>query len=276
MAFSDIFNIPFFISLGITLLLAGLLGMFFVQRLQEQNHKMSSMLGLVSTMADELNVIRNTLNILSYNNIQQGGKTKHVDMSTANTSSNKLISVSDDESNDDVDSDSDSDDNDSDDSDSDDEDIDEAEYVDSEPESDNKIIIELNPVKIIKFDNLSKENDEIIVEELDIESDDDIEEDNIEDIVIDQEPQELDQELQEQVQDIIIDEFKEGLPKDMNFIKNIDIFNLEETEIKEVVNIDYKKMSLDKLKNIATTKGLINNDNSLKITKNAIIKMLEA
>ena len=62
----------------------------------------------------------------------------------------------------------------------------------------------------------------------------------------------------------------------MNFIKNIDIFNLEETETKEVVNIDYKKMSLDKLKNIATTKGLINNDNSLKITKNAIIKMLEA
>ena len=39
MALSDIFTVPFLVSLGITLLLAGLLGMFFVQRLQEQKQE---------------------------------------------------------------------------------------------------------------------------------------------------------------------------------------------------------------------------------------------
>ena len=44
MALSDLFNTPFLISLGITLLLVGFLGMFLTQKMLEQNHKISSML----------------------------------------------------------------------------------------------------------------------------------------------------------------------------------------------------------------------------------------
>jgi len=57
---------------------------------------------------------------------------------------------------------------------------------------------------------------------------------------------------------------------DLEFIKSIDISNLEESGEKNTV--DYKKMSLNKLKEIAVSKGLLN-DNS-KATKNAILKLL--
>jgi hypothetical protein len=66
-----------------------------------------------------------------------------------------------------------------------------------------------------------------------------------------------------------------GSPENINssnleFIKSIDISNLEESGEKNTV--DYKKMSLNKLKEIAVSKGLIN-ENS-KATKNAILKLL--
>ena len=103
MALSDIFTVPFLVSLGITLLLAGLLGMFFVQRLQEQNHKMASMLGLVSTMAEELNYIRGRLQMISYSVPQAQMQTTESQMDS------KLIPVSDGEDDDSDDDESDSD-----------------------------------------------------------------------------------------------------------------------------------------------------------------------
>ena len=73
------------------------------------------------------------------------------------------------------------------------------------------------------------------------------------------------------------DEVKEELAENvtqekLNFIKSIDISNLEEHA--ESGNVDYKKMSMAKLKSIAVARGLIQ-DNS-KATKNAILKMLSS
>ena len=61
MPLGEYLSVPFLISLGITLLLVGIIGMFFTQRLQEQNHKINSMVGLISTMAEELGYLRNKL-----------------------------------------------------------------------------------------------------------------------------------------------------------------------------------------------------------------------
>ena len=57
MSISDLFATPVLVCLGICLSLIGLLGMFFMQKIMEQNHKISSMFGLVTTMEDELNFL---------------------------------------------------------------------------------------------------------------------------------------------------------------------------------------------------------------------------
>jgi len=269
MALSDIFTVPFLVSLGITLLLAGLLGMFFVQRLQEQNHKMASMLGLVSTMAEELNYIRGRLQMVSYS-------APHAQMQTPEPNMDlKLIPVSDGE---------DDDESDDDESDSDDEDDSDSDSDDSAEELNN--IIELNPnpqtVKIINFGELVSSTKNQNVEELDaLEESDNLDDDessdnesndlnDINDIdYTDNNVEEL-EELEELKE---LEDLEESKKLNMSFMKSIDISNLEES--KEGGHIDYKKMSLNKLKDIAINKGLISEPSS-KITKNAILKMLEA
>jgi hypothetical protein len=253
MALSDILTVPFLISLGITLLLIGLVGFFFVQRLQEQNHKISSMFGLVTTMAEEMNFIRGRLQMMSY----QGpiNQVSAQNFEKQELVEENLIPVSDDDDDDD-DDDEDEDDEDEDDEDDDDEDDEET------------MVIELSHdpnggVKVINFDELLKsteepeENDNNSEELGDLDELDDIEE-------IDDENDDSEQNGSDN------SEVKQLNASDLEFIKSIDISNLEESEDKNV--IDYKKMSLNKLKEIAVAKGLVT-ENS-KATKNAILKLL--
>jgi hypothetical protein len=281
MALSDIFTVPFLVSLGITLLLVGLLGMFFVQRLQEQNHKMASMLGLVSTMAEELNFIRGRLQIMSYVP-QTGGVSVSQQQQTAffqNSDVDNLIPVSD------GDDDSNSEDDDSEEeNESEDESEDESEES-SVLEFNTSIenIIELNPndnaqtVKIINFGELvhaqsenenENENEDLEdledldeVQELDdmgeLESNDECESEGEENVINFEGQEELTEKITQE---------------NLSFIKSIDISNLEEQLESESGRVDYKKMSMTKLKSIALAKGLIQ-ENS-KATKNVILKML--
>jgi hypothetical protein len=54
----DIFNPSFFMFLGILVLVAALLVVYFESKNREQNHKMTSMLNLITCMADEMNSIK--------------------------------------------------------------------------------------------------------------------------------------------------------------------------------------------------------------------------
>lgn len=250
MALSDILTVPFLISLGITLLLVGIVGFFFAQRLQEQNHKITSMFGLVTTMAEEMNFIRGRIQMMSYQGpLPQGGQ--QPTQNFGDLEEENLIPVSDGESEDDVDdSDEDLDDDDE-------ADDDEESECEEEPE-----VIELSHdpsggVKVINFAEMLKSTEE--PEENDNNSEELGELDELDDI------EDLDDES----------EGSGGSPENINssnleFIKSIDISNLEESGEKNTV--DYKKMSLNKLKEIAVSKGLIN-ENS-KATKNAILKLL--
>ena len=250
MALSDILTVPFLISLGITLLLIGLVGFFFVQRLQEQNHKISSMFGLVTTMAEEMNFIRGRLQMMSYQGPINQVSTQNFEKQEL--VEENLIPVSDDD----------------DDDDDDDEDDDDEDEDDDDEDDEETMVIELSHdpnggVKVINFDELLKsteepeENDNNSEELGDLDELDDIEE-------IDDENDDSEQNGSDN------SEVKQLNASDLEFIKSIDISNLEESEDKNV--IDYKKMSLNKLKEIAVAKGLVT-ENS-KATKNAILKLL--
>jgi len=65
----DIFNPSFFMFLGILVLVAALLVVYFESKMREQNHKMASMLNLITCMADEMNAIKLHLNSHHSNNI---------------------------------------------------------------------------------------------------------------------------------------------------------------------------------------------------------------
>ena len=292
MALSDIFTVQFLISLGITLLLVGLLGMFFVQRLQEQNHKMASMLGLVSTMAEELNFIRGRLQMMSY--VPQTGGVPFSKQQTPVVDNLIPVSDGDDEGDSDEDEDKEDDDEDEDDEDDDDEDDDEDKEDNDDDENRNELsvldinssmnnIIELNQhdnsqtVKIINFGDLvAPSNSEISNE--DLEDLDEVQElDDMDDLDVDEES-ENDVEIKEEDNNINLvaehklqEDLHENVTLDnLSFIKSINISNLEEQF--ESGSVDYKKMSMTKLKSIALAKGLIQ-ENS-KATKNAILKML--
>ena len=52
---TDLFNPTFLMFLGILLLAIALLVLYFESKFRDQNHKISSMLSLVSSLAEELN-----------------------------------------------------------------------------------------------------------------------------------------------------------------------------------------------------------------------------
>ena len=58
----------------------------------------------------------------------------------------------------------------------------------------------------------------------------------------------------------------------MSFLKSINVSDLEES--KSIAVIDYKKLSITKLRTIVTEKGIVNNASKLK--KEDILKLLES
>ena len=65
MSGSDIFSLSFLCCLGISLLLIGLLSIYFNNKLTEQEHKISAMFGIVTTMADQIQFLRTNRNVIA-------------------------------------------------------------------------------------------------------------------------------------------------------------------------------------------------------------------
>ena len=218
MALNDIFTIPFLISLGITLLLVSLLSVFTLQRFNDQNHKISSMVELVSTMAEELNFIRNRLQITGFQPMQ-GGKEQQQQQNF-----HKKINVSDDEEEDD----DDEEEEDEEEEDEDEEDEEEDEDEDEDEEEDEEDKKEEN-IKVVKLD----EDYNINYEKLN------------ESEVNERENNHLDE---KEIVTVSNDELLQSI--DLN--SELTYSNNKEFEIQE-----YKKLSLSKLKSIVMEKGLI-------------------
>jgi cobalamin biosynthesis protein CobT len=257
---TEIFTPSFAFSLAICLLLTGLIAVYFTQKVAEQNHKMTSMLELVSTLANEVNMMRGHI----FSQQQVGGgvsdpvQTRTVDSSHLEPSNIKLISVSDDSDSDsDSDNDNDSDndgdsdsDNDSDDSPQDDEkedDEDDNEDDDNDAEEDND---DSQSVDVIELTGESSFPETFSLHKLGADKSEDINILNFEELCI---VEEVEAEAEAEPTTL---ESKEG-------VKNIDIV------------LDYKKASLGKLKSLVVERGLLDEKAAAKLKKPDLLKLLE-
>jgi hypothetical protein len=240
MALNDLLSSSFLFSIAIIIILIGGIFAYVSYRMSEQDHKISSMLGLISTMAGELQFFRSKLSnkqeevevekekiILDPNNLI-AGSIKH----------SGLISVSDDEHEDDSEEDE---------SEEDESEEDESDEDETDDETEHDELEELDFVK-------SEEGDLEDMIELDepILNFEDITENNIKSIHL-EEPIDLNftnnEHEHEHVNKIL-----------SNDLKSISITDLEEPNKKQ----EYKKMSINKLREVVVEKGIITEASKLK------------
>lgn len=311
-SFTDIFNSSFFVCLGMIVLFCALLFLYFESKMREQNHKFTSMLSLISSMAEELNYIK----AYSMNTMAQNGGQPIVqkvpftnNMNNINDYDN-LIKVSDGEDTDNDSSQSESDsESDVESSDSDSESESESDSQKNKnikhlkltstinQQNDSIVITEnVDNIEILDMDGLEEEescSEEDDMEDLDDSGDDsgdeededtndipkldlsnleetDISENNMEELVfssIVKEDPDPDQD-QDQEPEVISEKITELKENDMEDLKKINIFHLEEVD----GFLDYKKCSVSKLKSLVVEKGLVADATRLK--KNELLKLL--
>ena len=293
---ADLFNPTFFLFLGILVLVVALIIVYFESKIRVQNHKITSMLSLVSTLAEDMNGVKINLNNLIITKTG-GSSSQKIQQPLENytiTESIKLIEVSDNEDEDNEDEDEDDDDEDEDDDESILELSDNEETIirlsDNENqdvyEDEEESILELSDnhdyIKVLKI-NLKQNNDydkslesnNLELQHLDDDdnnddnnNNDDNHDDNNND---DNNNEELSNELSEHL--------KEKLPLVQE--KESEIFNISSTEFKTInINLeetepdllDFKKQSLQKLRSIVSEKGLASDTSKLK--KNELLKLL--
>lgn len=246
MAFNELLSSSFLFSIAIIIILIGGVFAYVSYRMSEQDHKITSMLGLISTMAEELQFFRSNLiqpdltnpNLESNDQPQTQTQTRIIlDPNNLVAGQPILIPVSDDEDNGDDESD-DEDNGDDDESDDDESDDDESEDLDEDNDDfedvDEKLNEDLNEDLDEKCNIKSIHLEEPIDLNLDLE------------LLLDPEPDEL------LVQDL----------------QSISISDLEETDKKP----DYRKWSLTKLKEVIVEKSIVTDASKLK--KNDILKLL--
>jgi hypothetical protein len=287
-SFIDLFNPTFFIFLGILMLAMAFLVIYFENKMRDQNHKISSMLSLVSTLADDLNGVKMGLNHLIIKGGNSFNESSNIyEENLGKITTQDLIEVSDDEdSNNDSDNDSDNDSNDGDSSDIDLEineigDTDNESKYDDDDDDDNSSIEKEN-IKVLKL-NILKENQDSENNELDLEETLDLD--------CDFEPgdelPEMTEEYVGKVLDLKYENLTEAqaleesqntehiLGSDLKTI-SINLGEDEEEEEKGEVNIDYKKLPLQKLRSIVVEKGLASNSEVSKLKKPELLKIIDA
>ena len=261
---SEIFSTSFLFSIAIIIILVGGLFAYFNHRFSEQNHKMQSMLGLVSTMAEEMQYFRSKLNsrpdehnrmpdadIIQFIPNFLGGKVN----GHRKVEDTDLIEVSDSES---VDEDDECD-------------SDGEEETDDEEECDSDL--ECDSIEDDESSDAEGEEEE---------GEEEGEEGERKIISIDLG---INNEFVIESEDINLNEANDEANEDINEIKSV---NLEDIDMSlKSISIDgfsdtnfsnnkgkgeYKKLSLSKLRDVVIEKGLVIDSSKLK--KNELLKML--
>ena len=273
MAISDILSTSFLFSIAIIIILIGGVFAYVSYRMGEQDHKLNSMIGLVSTMAEESQFFRSKLNML-----QQKLSTKDLPVvdqvqyasQMMVGGQDELINVSDDEEDDSDDDESDDleDDESEDLEDEESEDLEDDESEDLEEED----LEEEDRGEYIKRLNLTSAIDEspvkISYEEIDEDNNSFKETNNLvfDDIA----------DFEATLEEADIQLLAEDTKDDDNFLKNVSITGLDNgiLSLEEIVSNknDYKKMSLNKLREVVVSKGFTSDASHLK--KNQILKLL--
>lgn len=263
---TPILSIPFLLSLGISLILIGFVGVFFYQKITEQNHKISSMVDLISTMAEELNYIRSRVQSSSAVDALSGGTNAvtQIPLFTHQPVKTDLINVSDDE-----DDDSESDDEE-------DEESDEESGDDDDEESDDSDDEEEENVKVINISEslLHSVEESGEVEEIPSENNDDMNDSSEDEDDLDEDDKSsVSSQEESKVAVVKLDEIMEE-PQEFEPVLEIDSTLLKSIHMTFPTseNIDYKKLSLNKLRQIVSEKNL--SSESSKLKKPELLKLL--
>ena len=143
---ADLFSPTFLMFLGILVLVVAVMVVYFESKMRDQNHKIASMLSLVSTLAEDMNGVKMGLNQLAVTRMG-GSFPQNFEQPLENSrvpfnQETKLIEVSDGEDDDD-----DEEDDEEDQEDYDDDDIDEELDIDEDDDESNHDV-----VKVFKID----------------------------------------------------------------------------------------------------------------------------
>ena len=249
MVFSNLFSSSFLINIAIFILIGCILA-YVNYKITEQDHKLNSMIGLISTMAEEMHFFRSKLHNNNNNNINDLPATDKFQFASQMFGGSELIEVSDNEEEDDEEEeDLDEEDldegDDEEDLDEGDEDLDEEEEdLDEDEDDEDKDEDDLDHEVI----NLSLENLSLPIESSDLECINN------------------DFDIHKSIKTIHLEEsnlINLNENEDINFLKNV----TDDEDSKT----DYKKMSVTKLREIAVNKGFTDTG---KLKKNDILKML--
>jgi hypothetical protein len=275
---TDLFSPSFFMFLGIMVLIVALLVVYFESKMRDQNHKIASMLSLVSTLAEDMNGVKIALHHLSLEGGSHLNQTfgNHLAEIHSNDSfkndDKKLIVVSDDEYESDdesvVDESVVSDDESV---------VSDDESLDDESDSDSE---KDDLIKVLKISNEKDDDEADDLDDIDVDDLDDIDDidvDDLDDLSIEsgQMPSEASSN-DELVEELKSFKFDISIPDETNETtssesKTISI-NLEENL--DDSSIDYKKLPLPKLRSIVSEKGLAKTADASKMKKQELLKLL--
>jgi hypothetical protein len=260
MAITDIFSSSFLFSVAIIIILIGGLFAFINYRMAEQDHKLNSMIGLVSSMANETQFFRSKIHSLQEKLETSSDQTHTIKLNPedlgviggANTKN--LINVSDDEDYEDEDEDSEEDSE----EDSDDEEDDDEEVEDDDDEEDEEH--EEQEIQAIDISNNTSETIKVItlMEEIPNGENKSIHLENDENGLL--------------ISNNFIEELNMTDDNNNNLLSSISINDLGEIEDQHSSKNEYKKLPLNKLREIVVSKGLTTDASKLK--KNEILKLL--
>jgi hypothetical protein len=275
MAISDLFSTSFLFSIAIIIILIGGIFAYVSYRMSEQDHKLTTMVNLVSILAHDLQIVKSKISSeeekmnIQYSSQMMGGQVQD------------LISVSDD--GDETDEEEDIDDNTTVDNTTDEESSyssdQEDEHDDDEHDNKNKELFQQH----IKLLNLTLANEDIVndspIEELNSNlensstpNNEDIKTIHLE-TPINFEESEITIPLESNQNNTTFSgEDISFLTNDSFTLKNFTITDLGEAEDLHASKSEYKKMSLTKLREVAISKGVVSDASKLK--KNEILKML--
>ena len=253
---TDLLNPTFFLLLAILLLCSALTFVYFESKMREQNHKINSMLSLISTLAEDMNGVKMGLNHLAmakFNpiNEDEGQPLEQFTHTVELNGGTQLIEVSDDGSDDSDDDDDDDDVGDEDNTD------DESDSEDDEGDSEHD---DLPEIKVLKIDTLSAVFD--IDDHINSEMNEQFVELNDDAIVADETNS---TDVQIPSEDLTVADEPSLEIKYMNLA--------DKTVSSEGPTKNYKKMSLAELKTTALNQGIILEDGS-KLKKQEILDLL--
>ena len=240
------FNSTSLLFLGVLVLCCALLFAYFESKAREQNHKISSMLSLVSSLTEEVQSIKRYVQSgggggmvkqLYQNQDEYQTGDDDVEEEVEDDDDDDLVSVSDDDGDDDGDEEDVDDDEDENEDEDEDEDEDENQVI--EIGENVKILTLLQPIELVS--DGEDENTEY-------DADDVLDDDDLKSVSSKDEKEQA------------------------NDIEEVKMFDLKSIHLEEPVVLDYKKLSIGKLRSIVEEKGLV--EDSSRMKKQDLLKLL--